>query len=190
MNKEKINIHHTKEDALRGKIIFASKESIGLLDERIAEIELDLINTTRAMGESARNDNDLRENYGFRDLRLKATDELPKKIIELKSKKTKLIEFPASFESNNVINLGDRFTIEMHFLGESEPDIDKFELVGPLEIELDGSLKLGSNETDDVQKISYLSPLGMAVWGVSNQSGTEFSYSVNTNDIRCVVISD
>lgn len=189
MIKEKINIHYTKEQALKGEIVFASKKSIGLLDDRIKEIELELVTTTKAMGESANNDKDLRENYSFRDLRLKATDELPKKINELKSKKTKLIEFPVSFESNDVINLGDKFTIEMHFFGETKPDISKFELVDPLEIELAGNLRFDLDEISDFQKISYLSPLGMAAWGVSKEKGNEFKYKVGNNEIRCVIIN-
>lgn len=190
MNKETLSSLYTKEQALKGEIIFALKESIGLLDGKISELESELVSTTQAMGESANNDRDLRENYGFRDLRLKATDEIPKKITELKLKKMKVVEFSEDDKDNNLINLGDKFTVEMYFTGEPTPDIAKFQLVGPLEMELNGNPRFNLDELDDFQKISYLSPMGIAAWGVSNQNGTEFSYSVNTNDIRCVVISD
>lgn len=98
------------------------------------------------------------------------------------------MEFPVLYENDSVINLGDKFTMEMQFLGESESEVDRFELVGPLDVELSIVLRFNLDEIDNFQKISYLSPLGMAVWGVSKEKGTEFRYRVGNNDVKCILL--
>lgn len=185
MSKENLNQCSNKEAAIRGDIIFAAKESLDLLEKKITDIQEEIVATTKAMGESANNDKDLRENYGFRDLRLKATDELPKKINELKTKKLKIVEFPN--KKDNLINLGDKFTIEMYFPNETCPETGKFELVGPLEVELNGTSD--DFDPDAFQKISYLSPIGTAAWESSSISGNEFLYKIGNGDVRCVFLN-
>lgn len=181
MNKETPSNLYTKEQALRGEIILATKEGIELLDKKILETEEELLRTMQSMGESAKF-RDLRENYEFRDLRLKATDDLPKAINELKQKRTRLTLVEPK-QDKNEIGIGDRFTSEMYYPGESEPETTEFHLLGPIEVELNRQDSL-----DQVpQRISYLSPIGSAVWGVSNKPGTEFSFRVgNTNVIGIV----
>lgn len=189
MSKEDVRIFSStdRDLVLRGELIIATQRGYDMLEKEIDESEARLVSTTEAMGESANNDNDLRENYGFRDLRLKAHDELPRRIGELKSKRSKIILFPESDEETSIINFGDKFEIEMHSPNSESPMIKKFQLVGPLEIELDSSLECS---TDGCQRISYLSPFGMAVWGVSSKPGSEFKYKIGNNEVRCVVVSE
>ena len=189
MSKEDIRFFSStdRDLVLRGELIIATQKGYEMLEQEIGESEVKLITTTEAMGESANNDNDFRENYGFRDLRLKAHDELPRRIMELKSKRSKTILFPENDGESPIINFGDKFEIEIHISGSQSPSVKKFQLLGPLEIELDSSLE---SSTDGCQRISYLSPLGMAVWGVSSEVGSEFKYKIGNNEVRCVVVGE
>jgi transcription elongation GreA/GreB family factor len=184
MNKENNFKSNVKESALKGDIILATKTSLELLNQKILEVESEIINTTQAMGESANNDPDLRENYGFRDLRLKASEELPKKIHDLKTKKSKIILSKDSDNIDGQINFGDKFTIEMYFPNETIPDTGSFQLLGPLEVELHNQL----DQNEEFQIISYLSPLGMAAWNHPYQKNPQFSYETDNGEVRCIFI--
>jgi hypothetical protein len=185
MNKENNFKSNIKESALKGDIILATKTSLELLNQKILEVESEIVSTTQAMGESANNDQDLRENYGFRDLRLKASEELPKKISDFKIKKSKIVEFKDSDKVDSQINFGDKFTIEMYFPNESTPEVAEFQLLGPLEVEFQNQLNQNDNE---FQVISYLSPLGMAVWNHSYKENPQFSYETNNEEVKCIFI--
>lgn len=188
MSKENLN-YYTKETLLSGDVILATSEGLSLLDQRIKDLESELIVTTQAMGESANNDKDLRENYDFRDLRIKATDELPKKIVELRSKRSKSINFTDKESSGDLINFGDKFVLELYFPNEPVPEVAKFHLVGPIEVELSVASSNNIDEnTEDFQQVSYLSPLGSVLWGGSSKEGTSFKYKVGRDDVKCVFL--
>jgi len=184
---EKLINSNYKESALREDIIFAEKETLNLMDQKIQDLESELVTTTQDMGESANNDSDLRENYDFRDLRLRATDELPKKISKLKEKKEKIVVFPET-KDTNLINLGDTFTVEMFYSDENITEVNRFHLVGPLEVEFDSDNCIGSKEDIPLQNISYLSPLGRSAWGADCKKGSQFRYKIGVNEVTCTLI--
>ena len=186
MNKEINYQPNIKEVALKGDIILATKLSMDLLDQKIVKIEEEILQTVKDMGESANSDPDLRENYGFRDLRLKASDELPKKIYDLKTKKTKIVEFKDNDSVDGQINFGDKFTVEIFYPNEKEGETFSFQLLGPLETEFN---ELRGEQDKDLQIISYLSPLGKTIWGHSYKENPICFYNTPAGATKCVILS-
>lgn len=126
---------------------YVTRKGLGLLVKKQKELFEDLEKSTRAMGHSARLDNDLRENPEFMQLRTKITYEIPSKIAELE----------------NVMRLSRLIDDSEHIQNK-----DFHEVLPGLEVELesdDGELRVHSilgYEEGDPQRgiVSYLSPVG------------------------------
>lgn len=126
---------------------YVTRKGLGLLAKKQKDLFEDLEKSTRAMGHSARLDNDLRENPEFMQLRTKVTYEIPSKLAELE----------------NVMRLSRLIDDTEHIQNQ-----DFHEVLPGVEVELesdDGELRVHSilgYEEGDPQKgiVSYLSPVG------------------------------
>lgn len=111
-----------------------SKKGYKKLCEELKNVDSEIIETQKEMGESAKRDNDLRENSEYMELRVKAMYILPKKKHKLyeRSKKCKIIEETTEYRNfdGNVI-VGSKVKIicdgeeEIYIiLGDNEGDLD------------------------------------------------------------------
>ena len=129
------------------KIYYVTRKGLSSLSQKQKELIQDIEKSTRAMGQSASLDNDLRENPEFMQLRTRVTYELPKRIANLDD----------VIRSAKVIN-------DMDYIQNQ----DFHEVMPGMEVELksdDGEIRIHSilgYEEGDPQKgiVSYLSPVG------------------------------
>lgn len=129
------------------KPYYVTRKGLTLLAQKQKNLVEDLEQSTRAMGNSASLDNDLRENPEFMQLRTKVTYELPSKIAELE----------------NVLRLAQVINDSEHIQKQ-----DFHEVLPGVEVAMesdDGDLRIHSilgYEEGDPQKgiVSYLSPVG------------------------------
>lgn len=126
---------------------YVTRKGLGFLAQKQRDLVEDLEKSTRAMGQSASLDNDLRENPEFMQLRTKVTYELPSKIAELES----------VMRMARLINDSDHIQKQ-----------DFQEVLPGLEVEMEseeGEIRVHSilgYEEGDPQRgiVSYLSPVG------------------------------
>jgi len=139
------------------------------LSKDLIEIENELIETNRKMGESVRKDNDLRENPEFMELRVKVMYDLPKK------RKSMLEMYQAAIvieETDEYINFDGTTVIrgskvELDFDG----DICEYEIRGTNEGDIENSI------------LSCNAPLAQAIIG--KKIGNEVIF----NGIKVKIIS-
>lgn len=168
-----------KEAALRGDIILVTKGGANILNEQIIKVNQEKDEVVLAMGKSANLDPDLKENNEFRRLRNKAQFDLPQKLSNLK----KIIEKIVIYQENNpnTIDLGDEFSIDLYFPGNKQPEFERCKLVSPIEIDYH------NENNSQIIPISYLSPMGKAIWGQDKQAGTNFFYDSPMGKIKCII---
>ncbi|HSX01510.1 MAG TPA: GreA/GreB family elongation factor [Candidatus Saccharimonas sp.] len=157
--------------ALRGDIILmtpaghqAIYDKLGNLREERAKLEYDL-------GYAAQDYPDLRENAIYGDLSMKIQLDLPYQVDELHAslEKARIIEGPPAGK----VGLGSWLTLE-----QDGAEYD-YQLVGPVEV------RLLADETK-VQLVSYLSPLGRAVWGKRTGELAKFRVGGDERELRVV----
>ena len=134
------------------KNFWVSREGLKRLEARREEIKETIRLTLNKMGESARLDNDLRENPEYMDLRVQAMYTLPRELKEIQEvlEKCQVIEDSDEYQNPEIkcVVVGSKVTIRYS---------DGFS---------PSYILLGYDESDlDNDRISYLSALGMSIIG-------------------------
>ncbi len=98
-----------------------SKEGLKKLELKLKKVEEEIMNTQIEMGKSAKNDNDLRENPEYMDLRVKLMYTLPNEKNEIleKMKKVQIIEETAEYINFNGMVIPGSI-VKVDFDGEVE----------------------------------------------------------------------
>jgi len=166
-----------KRIALAGEIILVSSYGFELLEQQIQQTRDDYDSLTRKMGEVAREDPDLPENTEFKEIKTKLQFELPRRMDDLLRKKVKAIPFSEEAQEG-LIGFGTSFKAKVDYPGQSEEG--QFVLLGPIEAAVKGDY-MGSNV------ISYLSPMGRALWGVSIKGNQEVVFDTPGGKVKCTI---
>lgn len=116
------------------KKFFLTKKGLELLQQQIVEVQNEIQDCIKKMGESAKRDNDLRENPEFLALRTRSEYQLPAKLTELRGILSNyvLVEDMPHIKSNDMghvsvgckVTLVDENSLEkvIHILGYGESD--------------------------------------------------------------------
>ncbi|MDN3562075.1 GreA/GreB family elongation factor [Vreelandella neptunia] len=153
---------------------YVTHKGLNALCQKQKELSKEIERCTRAMGHSAKLDNDLRENPEFLQLRTKVTYELPNRVAELQ----------------NVIRQAKLIEDAEYLLNE-----DFYEVMPGMEVEMeteDGELRvhtlLGYEEGDPKKGIvSYLSPVGAEL--LNRTIGDEVELPMRGKLIRYEIIN-
>lgn len=155
--------------ALRGEIILMTPLGRRAIDARLVALRAEKTQAEYDLGYAAQDYPDLRENAIYGDLAIKIQLDLPHQVDELRGMldKARVVESPPK----KGLGLGSRFRARF---GESESE---YWLVGPAETML-------LEERPDYLAVSYLSPLGRAVWGAQAGREVEFEAGGETRTVE------
>lgn len=136
--------------ALRGEIVLMTPVGRQAIDARMQALKAEKAQAEYDLGYAAQDYPDLRENAIYGDLAIKIQLDLPHQVDELRTMlgKARVVDGL----SKKGIGVGSRFRARF---GDMEND---YWLVGPAEAMM-------LETTEPVVAVSYLSPLGRAVWG-------------------------
>jgi transcription elongation GreA/GreB family factor len=164
--------------ALNGSIVLASQTGLEILNRRILLVQDEIKSTNLRLGESARQDPDLPENTEFKELKTKLQFQLPRKLDDLSIMLAKTVVF----EENNPgkICFGTQFEAEVKY-PPADVVTGSFILLGPIE----AAEKEFAGKVSTV--ISYMSPIGMALWGKDLASGNSYSFDSPSGKVVCTI---
>lgn len=144
-----------RAQALQQEIILVSQPGLAALKAKIPQLRDQHKDLLKALGSTIEDYPDVRENTTYDFLKHKIEADLPADLYDVKEKLTKARVYRESLA--DAIGFGDKF------LAASDAGEDEYFLLGPIE----------ANENfmiDGVGTVSYLSPLGQAVWGIKSGS--------------------
>ncbi|MCJ7805295.1 hypothetical protein MUP46_01485 [Patescibacteria group bacterium] len=164
--------------ALKGEVILASEEGIGILDGQIDRTKNEAASLKLRLGEVARQDPDLPENIEFKEIKTKLQFEIPRKLDDLGRKKAKTIVFQEN--QDGAIRFGTLFEARIEYPTETTSGV--FVFLGPIEA------AAGKIEAKpEAQVISYLSVVGKALWGYDPNSGKPVQFETPAGKATCIV---
>ena len=155
------------------KMYFISKKGYETKYNEFLNVDNEIIETNREMGESAKRDNDLRENQEFMQLRVKAMYELPQKKERLRlcCENAIIIEDMDEFKNFDGTKVIIGSTVKLDFEG----DICEYTILGSEEGDIDNGI------------LSCEAPIAQAILG--KQSGEEVEFNVCKIVIKEITIS-
>lgn len=165
--------------ALRGEIILMTAKGQQAIHDRLEVLRVEKAELERRLGLDAADYPDLRENATYGDLSMKIQLELPRQVDDLRQMLEKAVVAPiaAASAAHLKLTFDTRFTA---VINQSVPT--EFWLAGPTEITL-------LEAPSDVQPVSYLSPLGRAVWGAKLGSVVSFEIDGATRTVEITQIA-
>lgn len=158
--------------ALAGEIILMSPAGEALLRERLRLLDVEMVDLKVKLGYDAQDYPDLRENTTFGDMTMKVQLDLPRQIGDLRAKL--VAAEVVSKEPGVKISFGSKFRAA---IADNEP-ID-YVMLGPVEASY-------MKPKHGAQIISYMSPIGRAVWGA--KLGDERSLELSTGSKRILIL--
>jgi len=135
-----------------------SPPALEALRDKIPQIRSRHKDLLRALGATIEDYPDLRENATYDVIKNKIDIDVPADLYGVREKLLKAVPYSESLK--DAIGFGDKFTAASD-AGESQ-----YYLLGPIEAS-------ESFSVDGVGAVSYLSPLGRAVWGAKSGSTCE-----------------
>lgn len=145
--------------ALRGEIVLMTPVGRQAIDVRMQALKAEKAQAEYDLGYAAQDYPDLRENAIYGDLAIKIQLDLPHQVDELREMAGKARVIDGL--SKKGLGIGSRFRAKFN-------DIENdYWLVGPAETML-------LEASEPVTSVSYLSPLGRAVWGAKAGKTVEF----------------